>query len=130
MLDEAGYPVLFGTTQASWGPIDLRFQLLTGEVDPGRVARVHVVPFIGAACVVVGFEHGDWGPVPLAGGCSLWRPSVAPPTSSHSRRRRRATMNPTIPTGRATRSAWRRLGRQTKGEVLQRANLAVLRDRP
>jgi hypothetical protein len=24
---------------------------------------VYLVPFIGAACVVVGFEHGDWGPV-------------------------------------------------------------------
>jgi 8-oxo-dGTP diphosphatase len=62
MVDEAEYPVLFGTTQATWGPIDLRFQLLTGEVEPDRVARVHLVPFIGAVCVVVGFEHGDWGP--------------------------------------------------------------------
>jgi 8-oxo-dGTP diphosphatase len=62
MVDEAAYPVLFGTTQATWAPIDLRFELLTGEVDPGRIARVYVVPFIGAACVVVGFEHGDWGP--------------------------------------------------------------------
>jgi 8-oxo-dGTP diphosphatase len=63
MVDEAAYPVLFGTTQASWAPIDLRFELLTGEADPTRVARVYVVPFVGAACVVVGFEHGDWGPV-------------------------------------------------------------------
>jgi 8-oxo-dGTP diphosphatase len=62
MVDEAAYPVLFGTTQASWGPIDVRFELLTGESDPDRIARVYVVPFIGAACVVVGFEHGDWGP--------------------------------------------------------------------
>jgi 8-oxo-dGTP pyrophosphatase MutT (NUDIX family) len=61
-VDEADYPILFGTTQATWGPIDLRFELLTGEVDPGRIARVFVVPFIGSACVVVGFEHGDWGP--------------------------------------------------------------------
>jgi ADP-ribose pyrophosphatase YjhB (NUDIX family) len=38
MVDGAEYPVLFGTTQATWGPIDLRFQLLTGEVDPDRVA--------------------------------------------------------------------------------------------
>jgi 8-oxo-dGTP diphosphatase len=63
MGGETSYPVLFGTTQATWAPIDLRFQLLTSEVDPGRIARVYVVPFIGAACVVVGFEHGDWGPV-------------------------------------------------------------------
>ena len=63
MIDATAYPVLFGTTQASWAPIDLRFELLTGEPDPGRIARVYVVPFIGAACVVVGFEHGDWGPV-------------------------------------------------------------------
>jgi 8-oxo-dGTP pyrophosphatase MutT (NUDIX family) len=62
MVDEAAFPVLFGTTQATWALIDLRFQLLTGEVDPDRVARVYVVPFIGAACVVLGFEHGDWGP--------------------------------------------------------------------
>ena len=62
MADELDYPVLFGTTQATWGPIDLRFELLTGEADSDRIARVYVVPFIGAACVVVGFEHGDWGP--------------------------------------------------------------------
>jgi 8-oxo-dGTP diphosphatase len=46
-----------------WAPIDLRFELLTGAVEPGRIARVYLVPFIGAACVVVGFEHRDWGPV-------------------------------------------------------------------
>jgi 8-oxo-dGTP diphosphatase len=69
MFGQAAYPVLFGTTQASWAPIDLRFELVTGEVDPGRIARVYVVPFIGAACVVVGFEHGDWGPV--GGGLEL-----------------------------------------------------------
>jgi 8-oxo-dGTP diphosphatase len=63
MVDQAAYPVLFGTTRASWAPIDVRFELLTGQADPHRVARVYVVPFIGAACVVVGFEHGDWGPV-------------------------------------------------------------------
>ena len=63
MVDEAAYPVLFGTTQASWAPIDLRFELLAGEADPGRIARVYVVPFVGDACVVVGFQHGDWGPV-------------------------------------------------------------------
>jgi 8-oxo-dGTP diphosphatase len=62
MADELDYPVLFGTTQATWGPIDLRFELLTGEADCDHIARVYVVPFIGAACVVVGFEHGDWGP--------------------------------------------------------------------
>jgi 8-oxo-dGTP diphosphatase len=62
MVDEAAYPVLFGTTQAAWAPIDLRFELLTGEADASRIARVYVVPFIGDACVVVGFEHGDWGP--------------------------------------------------------------------
>jgi 8-oxo-dGTP pyrophosphatase MutT (NUDIX family) len=69
MFDQVAYPVLFGTTQASWAPIDLRFELVTGEVDPGRIARVYVVPFIGAACAVVGFEHGDWGPV--GGGLEL-----------------------------------------------------------
>jgi 8-oxo-dGTP diphosphatase len=63
MVDQTLYPVLFGTTQASWAPIDLRFELLTGAVDPGHIARVYLVPFIGAACVVVGFEHRDWGPV-------------------------------------------------------------------
>jgi 8-oxo-dGTP diphosphatase len=62
MVPEAAYPVLFGTTQATWAPIDLRFELLTGEVGPDRVARVYVVPFIGAACVVLGFQHGHWGP--------------------------------------------------------------------
>lgn len=62
MVDEAAYPVLFGAAQATWAPIDLRFELLTGEVDPARIARVYVVPFVGEACVVVGFEHGDWGP--------------------------------------------------------------------
>jgi 8-oxo-dGTP diphosphatase len=74
MVDQAEYPVLFGTTQATWGPIDLRFQLFTGQVDLDRVARVHLVPFIGAACVVVGFEHGDC--VPAGGGLepgeSVW----------------------------------------------------------
>jgi 8-oxo-dGTP pyrophosphatase MutT (NUDIX family) len=63
MVDHAAYPVLFGTTQASWAPIDLRFKVLTGEADPARIARVYIVPFIGAASVVVGFAHGDWGPV-------------------------------------------------------------------
>jgi 8-oxo-dGTP diphosphatase len=63
MVEQAAYRILFGTTQATWAPIDLRFELLTGEADPGRVARVYVVPFIGAACVVVGFQHRDWGPV-------------------------------------------------------------------
>jgi 8-oxo-dGTP diphosphatase len=62
MVDEFDYPVLFGTTQATWAPIDMRFQLLTGAFDPGRLARVYVVPFVGDACVVVGFQHGDWGP--------------------------------------------------------------------
>jgi hypothetical protein len=42
-----------------------------GGVD-GAVARVYVVPFIGAACVVLGFEHGDWGPACGGHGwCSL-----------------------------------------------------------
>jgi hypothetical protein len=62
MVDQTAYPVLFGTAQASWAPIDLCFELLTGEADPTRIARVYVVPFIGAARMVVGFEHGDWGP--------------------------------------------------------------------
>jgi hypothetical protein len=63
MVEQTLYPVLFGTTQAGWAPIDLRFELLTGAVEPGRIARVYLVPFIGDACVVVGFEHRDWGPV-------------------------------------------------------------------
>jgi hypothetical protein len=36
MVEVADYPALFGTTRASWAPIDLRFELLTGEVDPRR----------------------------------------------------------------------------------------------
>jgi hypothetical protein len=44
MGDEVDYPVLFGTTQATWEQIDLRFELLTGEVDPDRIARVFVSP--------------------------------------------------------------------------------------
>ena len=32
--DEVDYPVLFGTTQATWGPIDLRFELLSGRDRP------------------------------------------------------------------------------------------------
>jgi 8-oxo-dGTP diphosphatase len=63
MVDEAAYPVLYGTTQATWAPIDLRFELLAGEADPDRVARVYLVPSVGDVCVVVGFQHGDWGPV-------------------------------------------------------------------
>jgi hypothetical protein len=35
MAEEFEYPVLFGTTQATWGPIDLRFELLTGAVEAG-----------------------------------------------------------------------------------------------
>jgi hypothetical protein len=67
---------LFGTTQATWAPIGLHFELLTGELDPSRIARVFVVPFIGDACVVVGFEHGDWGPA--GGGLDQARPSGQP----------------------------------------------------
>ena len=63
MFDGRDYPVLFGTTQATWAPIDLRFELLSSNVDAERVARVYIVPFVGDACVVIGFEHGDWGPV-------------------------------------------------------------------
>jgi 8-oxo-dGTP diphosphatase len=62
MLDARAYPVLAGTTRADWAPIDLRFMLLTGPVDERLVARVYVVPFIGDACVVVGFDGADWGP--------------------------------------------------------------------
>jgi 8-oxo-dGTP diphosphatase len=62
MPGERDYPVLFGTTRAGWAPIDLRFELLTGAVDEGLVARVYVVPFVGDACVVVGFGDGGWGP--------------------------------------------------------------------
>jgi len=62
MLGERDYPVLFGTTQADWAPIDLRFVLLTGPADDRLVARVYVVPFVGDACVLVGFDNGDWGP--------------------------------------------------------------------
>jgi hypothetical protein len=84
MVDEAAFPVLFGTTQATWAPIDLRFELLTGEVDPDRVARVYVVPFIGAACVVLGFEHGDSGP---AGGGLVPGESIRTALDANSPRR-------------------------------------------
>jgi len=59
VVDEFDHPVLFGATQATWAPIDLRFELLTGEVDAGRVARVYIVPFVGDDCAVVVFQHGD-----------------------------------------------------------------------
>jgi 8-oxo-dGTP diphosphatase len=68
MHDHAGrlavttYPVLFGTRRLEWAPIDVRFELLTGAVDDGQVARVYVVPFVGDRCVVIGFKSGDWGP--------------------------------------------------------------------
>jgi 8-oxo-dGTP diphosphatase len=62
MLDARAYPTLAGTTQADWAPIDLRFVLLTGPVDERLVARVYVVPFVGDACVVVGFGAAGWGP--------------------------------------------------------------------
>jgi 8-oxo-dGTP diphosphatase len=62
MIGERDYPVLFGTTRAGWAPIDLQFVLLAGAADERLVARVYVVPFVGDACVVVGFDHGDWGP--------------------------------------------------------------------
>jgi 8-oxo-dGTP pyrophosphatase MutT (NUDIX family) len=64
VIDERDYPALFGTTEVAGLPIDVRFSLLTGELDASMVARVYVVPFIGDACVVVGFdtEGGDWGP--------------------------------------------------------------------
>ena len=46
MVDEAEYPVLFGTTQATWGPIDLRFQLRrisdAGQVIAGLNALSHL----------------------------------------------------------------------------------------
>jgi len=62
MPGERDYPVLFGTTQADWAPIYLRFLLLEGAADERLVARVYVVPFVGDACVVVGFGDGGWGP--------------------------------------------------------------------
>jgi 8-oxo-dGTP pyrophosphatase MutT (NUDIX family) len=62
MLDARAYPVLAGTTRARLAPIDLRFMLLSGPVDERLVARVYVVPFVGDACVVVGFDTGDLGP--------------------------------------------------------------------
>jgi len=64
VIDRRDYPTLFGTTEVSWGPIDVRFSLLTGEIEPALVARIYIVPFIGDACVVVGFDTdgGDWGP--------------------------------------------------------------------
>ena len=68
MPGERDYPVLFGTTQADWAPIYLRFLLLEGAADERLVARVYVVPFVGDACVVVGFGDGGWGP---AGG-GMW----------------------------------------------------------
>ena len=64
VIDERDYPTLFGTTQVGGLPIDVRFSLLSDELDPSMVARVYVVPFVGDACVVVGSdaEGGDWGP--------------------------------------------------------------------
>jgi len=64
VINEQDYPTLFGTTEVAWAPIDVHFLLLTGEIDPTLVARVYVVPFVGDACVVVGFDTdgGDWGP--------------------------------------------------------------------
>ncbi len=64
MIDKRDYPTLFGTTEVDWAPIDVRFSLLNGEVDPTLVARVYIVPFVGDSCVVVGFDTagGDWGP--------------------------------------------------------------------
>jgi 8-oxo-dGTP diphosphatase len=64
VIDEGDYPTLFGTTKVAGAPIDVRFSLLTDDLDPSMVARVYVVPFVGDACVVVGFdtEGGDWGP--------------------------------------------------------------------
>jgi hypothetical protein len=38
VADGLGHPVLFGTTQATWAPIDLRFELLYGEADLDRLA--------------------------------------------------------------------------------------------
>ena len=51
MVGQITYPVLFGTTRASWAPIDRRVELFTGEADPDRIAGVEVVLFVGAACV-------------------------------------------------------------------------------
>ena len=62
MVDGRDYPVLFGTTQATWAPIDLRFELLTGKVDLARVARVYIVPFVGDACVVIGSSTATGDP--------------------------------------------------------------------
>jgi hypothetical protein len=59
VVDGPGYPVLFGTTRATWVPIDLRLELLTGETDLDRLARVYIAPFVGDVCVVTGFQHGD-----------------------------------------------------------------------
>jgi hypothetical protein len=33
VVDELDYPVLLGTTQAAWAPIDLRLELPTGQVE-------------------------------------------------------------------------------------------------
>jgi hypothetical protein len=52
MVDQSEYPVLFGTTQASWAPIDLRFELLTGEPDPARIARVYAVQVLAPEAAV------------------------------------------------------------------------------
>jgi hypothetical protein len=40
VVDGLGHPVLFGTTQATWAPIDLRPELLYGEADLDRFAAV------------------------------------------------------------------------------------------
>lgn len=61
MINEQDYPTLFGTTTVTWAPIDVCFSLVSGEIDPTLIARAYVVPFIGDACVVIGFDTAATG---------------------------------------------------------------------
>src|SRR6266511_911325 len=39
VIDKRDYPTLFGTTEVTWAPIDVRFLLLTGETVPAALER-------------------------------------------------------------------------------------------
>ena len=43
-----------------WGPIDMQFELLPGNLDESLIANVQVVPFVGEMSFVIRFDNGDW----------------------------------------------------------------------
>ena len=43
-----------------WGPIDVQFELLPGNLDESLIANVRVVPFVGEMSFVIRFDNGDW----------------------------------------------------------------------